>query len=92
MQVFHLLVVVGLVLLLSQEAHCLPSASGAIIVDHHCINIDKIPHSAIENAKKNLHIAYGHTSHGSQLIAGMTGLDNFLHNSPKYKTPMGPAE
>jgi hypothetical protein len=36
-----------------------------------------IPASAINNAKLNLHIAYGHTSHGSQLIDGMNGLKYF---------------
>ena len=44
--------------------------------------------SAIEEAKSTLHIAYGHTSHGSQLISGMgSGLDPFMHNN--YGTPTG---
>jgi hypothetical protein len=33
-----------------------------------------MPSSAIEAAKARLHIAYGHTSHGSQLVYGMSGL------------------
>lgn len=33
-----------------------------------------IPQSAIEQAKSDLHIAYGHTSHGSQIITGMDAL------------------
>ena len=33
-----------------------------------------IPESAINQAKSTLHIAYGHTSHGSQLITGMDAL------------------
>ncbi|MFN8257765.1 MAG: hypothetical protein U0W24_18865 [Bacteroidales bacterium] len=45
-----------------------------IIVDHYCTNLDEIPVDWINKAKMNLHIAYGHTSHGSQLITGMTGL------------------
>jgi hypothetical protein len=49
-----------------------------IIVDHTCTNIFDIPKEAITKAKQNLVIAYGHTSHGSQIISGMDGLDNFM--------------
>jgi len=71
-----------------------PWAAGPVIIDHDCTDLRKIPHAAIEEAKNSLHIAYGHTSHGSQLIAGMggsngAGLDNFLVNSPKYDIPAG---
>jgi len=57
-----------------------------IIVDHNCTNIYKIPDSAINQAKATLHIAYGHTSHGSQLISGMGSsngkqLDTFMTNN-----------
>jgi len=48
--------------------------TGALIVDHTCIDLDAIPEEWITQAKDNLHIAYGHTSHGSQLTTGMTGL------------------
>jgi hypothetical protein len=48
-----------------------------MIVDHNCRNIDAIPQAAIEQAKATLHIAYGHTSHGTQLVTGMTGLVDF---------------
>ena len=51
-----------------------------IIIDHTCTDINQIPESAIDQAKINLHIAYGHTSHGSQLITGMTGLIDFANN------------
>ena len=50
-----------------------------VIVDHRHTNIPKIPQTAIEAAKANLHIAYGHTSHGSQLTTGMTGLVAFAN-------------
>ena len=43
---------------------------------------DRIRQWAVEQAKTTLHIAYGHTSHGSQLISGMgasgTELDAFM--------------
>ncbi len=69
-------------------------AAEPIIVDHECTDLSQIPNSAIEQAKSTLHIAYEHTSHGSQLIAGMggsngTGLDNFLTNNPNYAIPSG---
>ena len=48
------------------------------IIDHTKRDIAKIPVQAIVQAKKKLHIAYGHTSHGQQLIAGMESLDSFM--------------
>ena len=47
------------------------------ITDHNCTNLSNIPESWILKAKQDLHIAYGHTSHGSQLITGMNGLIDF---------------
>ena len=54
-------------------------AAEPIIIDHTCTDITFIPQSAIEAAKANLHIAYGHTSHGSQITTGMTGLVAFAN-------------
>jgi len=48
--------------------------SGAIIVDHQCINISQIPSKWIDQAKFSLKIWYGHTSHGSQITTGMENL------------------
>ncbi len=53
--------------------------SGAIIADHGCTDITTIPVSAIQAAKDSLHIAYGHTSHGSQITDGMRGLVEFMN-------------
>jgi len=50
-----------------------------VIIDHECTDITLIPESAINQAKSNLHIAYGHTSHGSQLTTGMNGLVDFAN-------------
>lgn len=52
---------------------------GQLIVDHSCTDITQIPESAIVQAKAVLHIAYGHTSHGSQLTTGMNGLVGFAN-------------
>jgi hypothetical protein len=49
-----------------------------IIIDHTCIDLDEIPVEWINNAKANLWIGYGHTSHGSQLITGMDALDAYF--------------
>jgi hypothetical protein len=61
-----------------------PNPSGnqgrGIIANHSIVNmvrLDQIPESAIINAKSRLHIAFGHTSHGSQIITGMDDLPAF---------------
>lgn len=53
--------------------------SQAIIVDHTSTDIGAIPQSWIEQAIQTLHIEYGHTSHGSQLTTGMSGLVTFAN-------------
>jgi len=52
-------------------------------IDHHCVGITQIPQSWIEEAKNTLHIAYGYTSHGSQITSGMSGLVDFANNGGK---------
>jgi len=47
------------------------------IIDHNCANLNAIPAIYITQARASLHIAYEHTSHGSQIIDGMTGLSNW---------------
>ncbi len=64
--------------------------SQPIIIDHTCIHLDSVPESAINNAKQSLHIAYGHTSHGSQIITGMDKLDDFKGGTGLYNWHDGP--
>ncbi len=45
-----------------------------ITIDHTCIDYSAIPDQWINNAKSSLRCSYGHTSHGSQPITGMTAL------------------
>jgi hypothetical protein len=52
-----------------------------MIINHSCTKLSTIPSTSISAAKQKLHIAYGHTSHGSQLISGMSGLVTFKGNS-----------
>jgi len=58
------------------------SLSGQIIIDHNCTRLANIPSNYLTQAKSALHIAYEHTSHGSQIIDGMTGL--FYWKGPAY--------
>lgn len=58
---------------------CTSTISFAYVVNHDSTDITQIPESAINAARNNLHIAYGHTSHGSQLTTGMTGLVTFAN-------------
>ncbi len=60
------------------------------IINHSCINLDLISISEINNAKNSLHVAYGHTSHGSQIITGMDGLDAFKEGTGLYLWHDGP--
>ncbi|MDP4224710.1 MAG: hypothetical protein Q8868_15490, partial [Bacteroidota bacterium] len=50
------------------------SSGGPVIINHSSVKLAIIPVEWISAARQNLHIAYSHTSHGSQLIDGMTGL------------------
>ena len=74
-------ILVVLMLIVLSYAFIHPAfCTAAIIIDHTCTDITQIPESAIEQTKMNLHIAYGHTSHGSQLTTGMSGLVGFANN------------
>lgn len=53
------------------------SSGSGKVMDHSNATLAKLSSSEIENAKQKLHIAYGHTSHGSQLVSGMSGLVDF---------------
>jgi PKD repeat protein len=53
------------------------AADEPIIIDHTSTRLSDVPLGALQDAKSSLHIAYGHTSHGSQIITGMDGLITF---------------
>jgi hypothetical protein len=59
----------------NEDSKPLPKAD--FTINHENTKLSSIPEQYIVAAKKDLHIVYGHTSHGSQLITGMTGLVNF---------------
>jgi len=54
--------------------------SNAIIIDHTCTDISKIPSYWLKKAKK-LTIYYAHTSHGSQIVSGAKFL---AKQNPQY--------
>lgn len=59
-----------------------PEDNGAIIVDHRYATLSTlqaIPESYLLDARENLHVYYNHTSHGSQLIDGMSSLIEFMN-------------
>ncbi len=62
------------------------SRTSPLIIDHRHCEITKIPQTAIVQAKAELHIAYGHTSHGSQVTDGMSGLISFANGGGKGLT------
>ena len=53
------------------------------IVSHNNVDISSLAEDKIIRAKEKLHIAYGHTSHGSQLTTGMNGLVAFANGGGK---------
>lgn len=79
LSVFFRLLIIMLGVLGSLELTHSISFGEPIIIDHICTDITQIPQSAIEHAVGNLHIGYGHTSHGSQLTTGMSGLVGFAN-------------
>ena len=65
------------------------SFAAGIIIDHNNIDISQIPDSWILQAKQNLKVAYSHTSHGSQPVAGMEAFkgnsgDTYYYNKTGY--------
>ncbi len=53
----------------------------AIIIDHNCTDLSKIPDYWIERAKA-LTLHYAHTSHGSQILSGLEAIER---QNGKYK-------
>jgi hypothetical protein len=56
------------------------------VINHNCINLNQIPDEFITKAKSDLHIYFGHKSHGTQLTTGgMQAIINYFPNlASKY--------
>ncbi len=79
-----LLLVTGMICAIAASQGCGKDSEDPIplIADHSVARLsvlDSIPESAIRAAKSQLHIAYGHTSHGSQLVDGANALIAFMN-------------
>lgn len=62
-----------------------PVVGQQLLVDHLCTDTDVVTDPAIADAKANLHVAYNHTSHGSQLVTGMDALASFPPFGNRYR-------
>jgi hypothetical protein len=60
-------------------------AVAQIIVGHTCTDPGEIPQTWIDQTKAELHIAYNHTSHGSQLITGMNAIASYPDFGDRYE-------
>ena len=65
------------------------SQNSAIIIDHTCCDITKVPDNFVISAKNQFRIAYGHTSHGSQIPTGMSLLSSLPNSIYKYNGESG---
>jgi hypothetical protein len=59
------------------------SAGSAVIIDHTCTDLSRIPAQWLEQAKQTVIWAYGSTSHGTQLWAGAEYLSDYM-DPPAY--------
>lgn len=59
-------------------------ADAQLLVGHGSTGLSEIPAQAIAQAQARLHIAYNHTSHGSQLITGLNALEAFPPYGGRY--------
>jgi len=76
-KVSYIIAVVLLMASCSKDDLPEPVSGDSIIIDHTCTKLAQVPSEWVNAAKSDLHIAYGHTSHGSQLTEGMSGLVSF---------------
>jgi len=54
--------------------------SGPISVDHNCTNISQIPEKWIQEVKSFVNLHFAHTSHGEQIICGLSKLESQYSN------------
>lgn len=61
------------------------------IIDHRHASVEDLSKSEVEAAKEKLSVVYWHTSHGSQLVTGMDGIDEFFGGEGLYEYSSAPA-
>ena len=60
-----------------------------LIFDHQHTNLSRVPAEWINTAKQTLRIAYGHTSHGSQIVTGLGALATGLGSPYAFTSSWG---
>jgi hypothetical protein len=55
------------------------ASAAPLVIDHNYTNLSAYSQAQYQLAKDTLHIAYGHTSHGSQVTTGMTSMVGFIN-------------
>lgn len=74
------------VMILAVTLVIVPATGAAqLLIDHTCTDLGAIPGAAVDQAKSSLHIAYNHTSHGSQLTTGMDALEQYPSFGSTYQ-------
>ncbi|MFX1391676.1 MAG: hypothetical protein ACFE9Z_16545 [Promethearchaeota archaeon] len=58
----------------------LSPSTQSIIIDHNCVKLDEIPIKWIETTRNSTKVHYAHTSHGGQIITGLTRLESSNSN------------
>ncbi len=54
-------------------------SAAPLVIDHNYTNLSAYSQAQYQLAKDTLHIAYGHTSHGSQVTTGMSSMVGFIN-------------
>lgn len=49
----------------------------ALVADHGCLNLNRVPARYFKDAGRKIKVCYGHTSHGSQIVQGMRALAEY---------------
>lgn len=64
--------------------------SGGLMADHSVVDeFAQIPDTFIEGAKAHLKLSYGHTSHGSQVVSGMSWLSGEMGSPYDFTSSTG---
>ena len=65
------------------------SEEKAIIINHSNCNLSQVPESYVTTSKGQIRLAYGHTSHGSQIVTGMSLLNSQTNSIYTYNKGQG---
>lgn len=75
----------AVMILLSCAVLAQPAAAQQLLIDHTTTDPGQVPDTWIAQTKADLHIAYAHTSHGSQLISGMDAIQAYPDFGNRYE-------